>query len=306
MNLPIPEVRVGEPQMCGAVAVFPLSTGLPLFHGNSSDYVLASEAMAAGTLTIQEVSEEGSVGDLLAENSGDQPVFILEGEEMEGAKQNRVLASSVLIAGKSRIRIPVCCVQRGRWGYSSSRQFSSGSCCPPTVRRILKQGDDTAPGRYGCQDAVWREIRRKHRATATCSEAENMSDTLEVHRETVEDLRCNLLYPANASGIAVTIGGKIVGIDLFDQPTTLAKLWDRLLQGIALDALESCDNERQPDGSDISVKLYKAKVMRWKQVEPVVGLGEAYRARDNDQTLATALVLNDSVVHLSMSMPSIS
>ena len=34
--------------MCGGVAVFPLFTGLPLFPGNSSDYVLASEAMANG------------------------------------------------------------------------------------------------------------------------------------------------------------------------------------------------------------------------------------------------------------------
>jgi hypothetical protein len=304
MNLPIPDVRVGEPQMCGAVAVFPLFTGLPLFHGNSSDYILASEAMAAGTLTIQEVSEEGSVGNLLAENIGDQPVFILEGEEVKGAKQNRVLASSLLVAGGSRIRIPVCCVQRGRWGYSSSRQFSSGSCCPSTIRRILKQGDGTTPGRYGRQEAVWQEIRRKHRATATCSEGENMSDTLEVHREAVENLRRKLRYPEGASGIAVTIGGKIIGIDLFDQPLTLAKLWDRLLEGIALDALESCDTERQPDENSVSVKLYKAKIMRWQKMLPVVGLGGAYRARDNDDTLATALVLNNSIVHLSMSMPT--
>jgi hypothetical protein len=153
---------------------------------------------------------------------------------------------------------------------------------------------------------VWREIRRKHKATATCSEGENMSDTLDVHRQTVEDLHCKLRCPEGASGIAVAIGGKIVGIDLFDQPTTLAKLWDRLLQGIAVDALESCDTQHQPDGSNISVKLYKTKVMRWQKVEPVVGLGMAYRARDNDETLATALVLNDSTVHLSMSMPSIS
>jgi hypothetical protein len=305
MNLPIPDVRVGEPQMCGGVAVFPLFTGL-LFHGDSPEYVLASEAMTKGTLTIQEVSEEGSVGDLLAENVGDQPVFILEGEEVKGAKQNRVLASSVLVAGRSRIRISVCCVQRGRWAYSSSRQFSSGSCCPSTLRHILKQGDETVLGRNGCQEAVWQEIRRKHRATATRSDEENMSDTLEKHRETVENLRCKLRYPEGASGIAVTIGGKIVGIDLFDQPTTLAKLWDRLLQGVALDALESCDTERRADGNDISVKLYKMKAARWQKVEPVVGLGETYRARDNDDTLASALVLNNNVVHLSMSMPSIS
>jgi hypothetical protein len=44
--------------------------------------------------------------------------------------------------------------------------------------------------------------------------------------------------------------------------------------------------------------------MRWRQVEPVVGLGEAYHARDiHDDTLATALVEDGTLVHLSMSAP---
>jgi len=133
-----------------------------------------------------------------------------------------------------------------------------------------------------------------------------MSDTLDVHRQMVEDLQCKLRCPEGASGIAVAIGGKIVGIDLFDRSETLAKLWDRLVQGIALDALESCDRECQPDGSSISVKLYKMKAARWQKVEPAVGLGEAYRARDNDETLATALMVDNAILHLSMSMPSIS
>jgi len=301
----IPEVRIGEPSVCGNVAVFPLFTGLPLFPASDGtfDYVLAHEAMAAGAVEVREVSEDGSVGTLLVDNGGDQPVLFVDGQELKGAKQNRAVCSSILIAGKSRTRIPVCCVQRGKWAYSSTRQFSSGSCCPPTLRHVLKQGAQGHAGRIGSQAAVWQEIRRKHQATGTRSDQENMSDTLETHREAVEEVRRRLLYPKDASGIAVALGGKVVSVDIFDRSVTLEKLWDRLVQGVALDALEvTDDDEHQAGTSDISVKLYMVNDVRWRQVEPIVGLGESYHARDNDETLATALVKDHLLVHLSLSM----
>ena len=42
--------------------------------------------------------------------------------------------------------------------------------------------------------------------------------------------------------------------------------------------------------------------MRWQQVDSV-GLGEAYRGRDDDDILASALVTGDTLIHLSVSMP---
>lgn len=302
----IPDVRVGEPGVYGGVAVFPLFTGLPMFPGTdgSLDYAVAKEAMAAGMVEVREMSEDGSVGTLLANNCGDQPVLFVEGEELKGAKQNRAVSSSILIAGKCQTRIPVCCVQRGKWTYSS-QQFNPGSCCPPSMRYILKQSGDGSivPGYFCRQVAVWREIRRKHQATRTRSEKENMSDTLETHRETVEEVRGRLQYPEGATGIAVVMDGKVASVDIFDKSATLAKLWDRLVQGVALDALEVADTGRWASTSDILVRLYKVKAVRWQRVEPAIGLGEAYCARDDDSTLATALTLNGSLVHLSMSAP---
>jgi hypothetical protein len=297
MCFDIPEVRVGEPGVCGAVAVFPLFTGLPLFPVGSSplQYLLASEALANGFLTVTEATEEGVVGRLFADNAGDQPVLFVDGEELKGAKQNRAVSESILIAAKSRTRIPVCCVQRRRWAYST-RQFSSGSCCPPTLRRLLKKGSPASDS----QTAVWREIRRKHEATGTRSEKENLSDALESHREAVESMRINLPYVEGASGMVVAIAGEVVSVDLFDKSAALATLWDRLVQGVAIDALEVGDTGCRADSSDILVRLYRTKGMGWRQVA-TVGLGEAFRAQDDD-ALATALVVDGVPIHLSMSM----
>ncbi len=296
MCVEIPKVRVGEPQACGGVAVFPLFAECSLFPHGTLDYVLASEVMAAETLTVREVSEIGEVPCLLVDNGGSQPVLFVEGEEVRGGKQNRILASSVLVAGRSRTRVPVACVERKRW-EGSSPLLKAGPCCPPSVRHLLKE---EANGR---QSRIWQTIRRKHRATATRSATENMSDAMETRRDAVEDLRRNLPYPEGASGIAVALGGRVVGIDIFDKPATLSKLWDRLVQGVAIDALEAPDMAFQASGADVAVKLYTLKSVRWQR-SGSVGLGEAYRGRTDDDILATALVTGDILVHLGMSMPT--
>ncbi len=288
MCVEIPEVRVGEPQACGGVSVFPLFAD----HSSSLDYLLSDEAMAAGTLAVREVSEMGEVPCLLADNGGDNFVLFVEGEEVRGGRQNRILASSVLVGGRSRTRIPVACVERGRW--DDSRRFTAGSHCQPSLRHLLKE---EANGR---QSRIWATIRRKHRATATRSGTENMSDALETRRDAVEDLRRNLPYAKNASGITVALSGQVVTIDLFDRPATLERLWDRLMQGVALDAMELQDSKCQADGSDVAVKLYVLKNVRWQR-SGSVGLGEAYRGRSDD-ILATALVAGGTLIHLGMSM----
>ena len=177
------------------------------------------------------------MGELLAVNAGDTPVLFVEGEVLRGAKQDRVLRSSVLAAGGSRTRIPVCCVERGRWEYAG-RRFAPGSCCPPTMRLLLKQAAYSAgSGRFAAQASVWQAVRRNHRATATRSERENLSDTLDTHRDRAEDLRHRLPWPEGASGIAVALGGRLVSVDVFDKPETLARIWGRFVDGIVFDAL---------------------------------------------------------------------
>ena len=302
MNIPIPQIRVGEPVRCGALAVIPLFTERQtLFPDDTLDYLVADEAMAAGTCTV---TETGKVSELTVENTGKRSVLFLEGEEVIGGRQNRALGVSVAVGAGSRVTVPVYCVERKRWGGASS-SLTTGSHCPPSLRHILKGGGagmGISRG-LGGQAAVWRLIEAKHRATATISEHQNMSDTLRSHPEVVKELRQSLKYTEGASGIAVAMNGKFVGIDLFDKPETLEKVWDRLVVlGLTLDAMDLQDTEARD--YDISVRLYRLKGVAWRPV-PTVGLGESYRARGGDDgMLATALVVDDALLHLSMSMPA--
>ena len=82
MAVTFPQVRVGEPLHFKTLSVFPLFTE----PKGSVEYVLAGEAIRDQLLTVQEVSEGGSVPELLVENKGDLRVLFIEGEELSSGK----------------------------------------------------------------------------------------------------------------------------------------------------------------------------------------------------------------------------
>lgn len=157
----LPEVRVGDPIRHEALTVF------PLFSPSEGviEYLLSDEAIGAGSVTVEEVSEGGSVPNLLVSNTGDRRVLFLEGEELRGARQNRVLNTSVLVAAGSKTPIPVSCVEQGRWRYRTRHFSSGGSHSSPKLRghikgavsRSLKEGH----GHRSDQGAVWEEVGRQ-------------------------------------------------------------------------------------------------------------------------------------------------
>ena len=130
-----PEIRVGQGIRHEALSVFPLLTDTD----SSLEYLLSDEALGNDLIAVTEVSEAGSVPDLLVENKGDTRVLFLEGEELVGAKQNRMLNTTILVAARSKTRIPVSCVEQGRCVMKGARVLKIH---PPT------QGVDLLEKRY--------------------------------------------------------------------------------------------------------------------------------------------------------------
>ena len=77
---------------------------------------------------MEEVNESGSVPNLAVKNKCDRPLLIPEGEILIGAKQNRVINITVLVAAGVKFVLPVSCVEAGRWRYNPG--ISSRSSVP--------------------------------------------------------------------------------------------------------------------------------------------------------------------------------
>jgi len=296
--LTFPEIRVGDPICHESISIFPLAAEFT----SNVNYVLSDEGLAAETVTVEEIGEAGSVPELIVDNQADCLVLFLEGEELRGAKQNRVLNTSVLVAAKSKVKIPVSCVEQGRWRYTSSKFASGGSHCSSKLRHILKKSviksDKEGQGHRSNQGEVWSEVSRQMASLGSKSNTMAMADTYEGHKNRLAEFQDRLKYVEGATGLAVAIGKNVVSVDLFDKPSTCRKVWDRLLTGVIMDALEAGTSEERAEKPTTERLLMLLRDSAWEQTK-AVGVGNEYRYASEDRH-ASALVYDGAMVHGSL------
>ncbi len=299
MSVALPEIRVGDPLRHESLSVFPLFSD----GSNTVDYQLSESALADKSLLVTEVSESGSVPDLLVENKGDTRVLFLEGEELIGAKQNRILNTSVLVAAHTKVKIPVSCVEQGRWGYKTGFFRSSGSHSPSKLRQKLKASVSKSVkekrGHRSDQGEVWGEVSSLCASHGVESSTGAMSDAFDTHNERITAYREKIQYVDNARGVAVAIGDRVVSIDLFDKPSTCQKVWNRMLTGVVFDALEAGQSDKVATVADVQQLVGTASQLDWEQAD-AIGEGEEYRAESDDGDHDTALAFDQTVVHGSV------
>lgn len=264
-------------------------------------YILGADAIEAGTLAITEVSEGGSVPELLVKSTAETMVLLLDGEELVGAKQNRILNTSVLLPPKAETKIPVSCVEQGRW-HHASRAFAIGGYSPSKLRARKSRDVGRSLRAEGVamsdQSAVWDEVGHTLEAAAASSPTMAMHAAIEQQRDSLDGYVEALTYPAGACGAVVAINGRFAAVDLFDKPETLQRVWPRLVSGYALDALGT----RGRKGKAFTAKGAGVLLEHLGQVGcqpcPTVGVGEDWRF-ESDAIVGQALVAEGACIHLS-------
>ena len=295
----VPKIRIGKPICHESLTVFPLFSELQ----RHVDYLLSDEALQQGTVTIQEVSEGGSVPELLVENTGELRVLFIEGEELVGAKQNRILNTSILLPAQSKTKIPVSCVESGRWRYTSRLFSSGGRHTSSKLRHALKSSVTgslaSGGGHRSDQHKVWEEVGKQQAFMGISSATLAMSDSFDAMKGQIDDYSEKFPYPDLASGLAVAIGDKIVAVDVFDDPATCRKVWKRLLSGLILEAIDPNAVKGQVTETAVEETLQSMQNSSWKKVE-TVGDGEEYRVDSDKGVQASALAFDNSLVHGSL------
>ena len=288
----------GKAQTSGPLTLVPLFGGAP-----AKDYLVAAEAFAAGLVSITEIGE-GSVPQLAALNRSDLPVLLLDGEHLVGAKQNRVLNTTVLLAAGKKTLLPVSCVEEGRWHYEDvTEAFSISDDSAYTRLRAVNARSHAENVRAGYghsvdQGMVWADVASRHDEVGVAvSPTGAMGDAYDLRREEMEKILESFseLEPGQ-TGVLAFVGGKASALDAFDRPETLSKLWHRLLSGYAMDAIE------RPTGKydDASVDSFLASAAGAPYTEHAgVGLGTNV-VITSDQVVGGALAYETGVVHVSL------
>jgi hypothetical protein len=265
------------------------------------DFLTLDEALKGGHARVTEVSEGGSVPELFFENLSDRSILLLDGEELVGAKQNRVLNVTLLAGAHSRIRIPVTCVEQGRWAWKS-RHFNSSDLILYAGLRAHKMEQVSESLHYGSRHAnqvhVWEDIALRRSRENVHSPTGAMSDLYEQTRDRIEDYQRAFTAQPRQCGSVFAVNGRITGLELFAHSHTYAHYSARLIKSHALDALhefmEDIPQHDEVGARALLDRLGKTHGRRY----PALGEGEDLRIQQHGLT-AAALIVHDRVLHLA-------
>ncbi|MHC4444673.1 MAG: ARPP-1 family domain-containing protein [Planctomycetota bacterium] len=233
----------------------------PYTHQNLSLYLVHGEdkIKVGNILTLKEalqqkkvrVHETGDVNKLAVENLSEYEIYIQAGEIVRGGKQDRVFEVDIMIEAKSgKVPIGSFCVERGRWrqrGNESLSYFSSSD------NMVSSNSLKLAITKNGKQGEVWREVagtqQRLSQSLGSPVISRDSYTSLELSLENKKlkqtaDSYTSKLSSAikgkdDALGVVLAINGKLYSADTYASSKLFRKLWPKLLEAGATEAIAS-------------------------------------------------------------------
>ena len=284
-------LQLGEPDIHGGIAIFPVyPRRRPL-----ATFCTLDQALELG-LQVREVDEWGSVPVLLVDNPLEHNVLLYDSEGLTGAKQDRVLNLSVLVAAGTTVHVPVSCVEQGRWHRRSWTFGSSGHTAHPSLRRckgLALQKSPLAPG--VAQRAVWKEVDRTTAALDIESPTRALSDSFHTLEAMLDEHAQFFPLKQGQSGALLAFDTDLC-LDYVSRPDAFQNLWPKVLRGYLLDAIGAIDSPPPNPvvASRFATMLANADIERTASA----GIGEDVRLH-GDEVFGRGLELQGELLQLS-------
>lgn len=279
------EIELMESQVHKNVAIIPIKT--PINY--KFDILTLKKGFELGLAEVKEC-EHSTVNTLIVANNSVTPLLLVDGEEIVGGDQNRIVSATILIAPESEMKIPVNCTEHGRWRYE--KEFVHSDYMANSRTRFAK-----AHSRYTHEDrqsAVWRSIdelehkRCYHSPTSAMTESyDNAKDELDVSEFKIEK---------GQTGVLVIVSGKIKGFELFFNSQIYSEYHEKILKSYLIDA-EINDDVFAINVDEAKSYIENAIDSEFRQT-PKTGLETPYEFR-NEDGLGTVYSYQDEIIHLS-------
>jgi hypothetical protein len=225
-----------------------------LVHGKATDareFLTLDDGLTSGLVKVSE-KEEAEVNELAIENASEKPLFLQEGDRLQGGKQDRIIGTSLVVPPKSgRLPVPSFCVERDRW-HGAAGQFGgtvAAGYADKGVRYEAKVAKD--------QGKVWEKVEGMKEKAAQTVEAPNTNSSLNETMDSEAAKKACAAYEQalaralegreDAIGVAFVVSGRLEEAALYPNAALLRKVYPRLLSSYALAA--ALDRKAAPAGT---------------------------------------------------------
>jgi hypothetical protein len=237
------EYRLEGPFTQGNLSVF-------LIHGKDrikgQTFITLQEALVQRKVIVRETRE---VNELTIENISREEVYVQSGDIVKGGQQDRMMAVDLILPPRSgKVKIAAFCVENGRWskrGTEESTVFNSSANV--IAGRDLKLAAKNAES----QGEVWRQVAvaqdklSANTGTRVNGAASPTSFQLALENKKVQASADSYVKAlgtivngkADVIGYVFAINGKINSADVYASSSLFMKLWPKLLQASAIEAV---------------------------------------------------------------------
>jgi len=208
--------------------------------------------------------DRDAVNNLTVQNKSTETIFLMEGDVVEGGRQDRILAEDMVVPPRTIRNISVFCVEHDRWEYEGEEENSSPialngnlkkqnrkiqaftgyyNVASNQVRRVVNKTDD--------QQAVWNEVDAVRSAFNITTPTKNYtglesSEDFTLQRNDYLNFFIDKFDRSDdVIGIVAVSGNKILGADIFGHPNLFKKQYKSLIHSYITEALAADKTDKE-------------------------------------------------------------
>jgi hypothetical protein len=280
------DIELSKPQVHESLAIIPLKT-----EKSYIDILTLKKGLELELVEVKEC-ETSEVNTLIVKNNAVTPLILIDGEEVVGGDQNRIVNSTVLVDAKSEMKIPVSCTEKGRWAYKS--EFEQSDYIANFNTRRAKEHASRTHNHY--QDVIWSSISslevEHNYASPTCAMEESYENLKIDHGKIIKEFNIE----SGQNGVLIIVNGEIKGFELFLNPEIYREFHEKILKSYLIDS-KIC-NETFAVNIDAAKEVIQNAFDSTFEKRENIGLEEAFEF-ENDDGIGTLYEYKEKIIHLS-------
>lgn len=222
----IEDIELLESQVHKNMAIIPIKTP-PSYK---FDILTLKKGFELGLAEVKEC-EHSTVNTLIVKNHSVTPLLLVDGEEIVGGDQNRIVNATILVAPTSESQIPVNCTEHGRWGYKHEFELSNYIA----TSRTRSAKEKATRSNMSAQQAVWDSIDMLENSKSFRSPTQAMSESYDNLKVDLEETLTHFNTVEGQTGVIVIVDGEIKGFELFFNSAIYKEYHEKILKSYLVD-----------------------------------------------------------------------
>lgn len=280
------DIELLKPQVHENLAIIPLKS-----KRNYIDILSLKKGIELELVEVKEC-EQSTVNTLIVKNNSVTPLLLIDGEEVVGGDQNRIVNSTILIDGKSEMKIPVSCTEKGRWAYKS--EFKQSNYIANYNTRRAKEYASRSTGHY--QNVIWSSINSLEVENNFASPTSAMEESYEHLKANHEKIISEFKIEPEQNGVLIIVGGEIKGFELFLNSEIYREFHEKILKSYLIDS--KIENKTFTINVDAAQGIINNAFASSFEKRETVSLEDAYEF-ENSEGLGSLYTYQNKIIHLS-------